>query len=321
MVSKGPREHEAYLGRGGCIFGAMWFLLSQLTSCLAPACQWRQEMLPLLPWFMLSHPLGKQGRGGGRRWVGSLLLPLEPSRQRNAPKGSKTWASYPPGTVTLGQAAAGSKPGGLGRGTKIMALWRLADRPHPPLEAAVTINYHLSRALRFPRWKMYQKECHDESVFMVLTFHPKHPSIMCLSPNLPSPWRHSLKAEKLSISIKWCWRGGRKGRGSSSPMILHFRWVNWLLHSPRPPGLKGGNYDEAKETEEGSLGCCCSVDQWYLTLGDPMDCSMPSFPVLHHLPGLAQMHVHWVSDAIQLSRALSLPSPPAFNPSQHQRLF
>lgn len=154
----------------------MWFLLSQLTSCLAPACQWRQEMLPLLPWFMLSHPLGKQGRGGGRRWVGSLLLPLEPSRQRNAPKGSKTWASYPPGTVTLGQAAAGSKPGGLGRGTKIMALWRLADRPHPPLEAAVTINYHLSRALRFPRWKMYQKECHDESVFMVLTFHPKHPS-------------------------------------------------------------------------------------------------------------------------------------------------
>ena len=146
-------------------------------------------------------------------------------------------------------------------------------------------------------------------------------TIMCLSPNLPSPWRHSLKAEKLSISIKWCWRGGRKGRGSSSPMILHFRWVNWLLHSPRPPGLKGGNYDEAKETEEGSLGCCCSVDQWYLTLGDPMDCSMPSFPVLHHLPGLAQMHVHWVSDAIQLSRALSLPSPPAFNPSQHQRLF
>ena len=26
----------------------------------------------------------------------------------------------------------------------------------------------------------------------------------------------------------------------------------------------------------------------------PMDCSTPDFPVLHHLPKLAQTHVHWV---------------------------
>ena len=25
---------------------------------------------------------------------------------------------------------------------------------------------------------------------------------------------------------------------------------------------------------------------------DPMDCSMPGFPTLHHLPELAQTHVH-----------------------------
>ena len=30
-----------------------------------------------------------------------------------------------------------------------------------------------------------------------------------------------------------------------------------------------------------------------------MDCSTPGFPVLHHLPELAQTHVLWVSDAIQ----------------------
>ena len=30
-----------------------------------------------------------------------------------------------------------------------------------------------------------------------------------------------------------------------------------------------------------------------------MNCSTPGFPVLHHLPELAQTHVHWVSDAIQ----------------------
>ena len=43
-----------------------------------------------------------------------------------------------------------------------------------------------------------------------------------------------------------------------------------------------------------------------------MDCSTPGFPVLHHLPELAQTHVHRVSDAIQpfhlLSPLLILPS-------------
>ena len=52
-----------------------------------------------------------------------------------------------------------------------------------------------------------------------------------------------------------------------------------------------------------------------------MDCSMPGFPVLHHLPELAQTHVHWAGDAIQPSHFLSSPSPPAFNLSQHQGVF
>ena len=40
------------------------------------------------------------------------------------------------------------------------------------------------------------------------------------------------------------------------------------------------------------------------TLFEPMDCSTPGFPVLHHLPEFAQTHVHWVGDAIQLSQPL-----------------
>ena len=64
--------------------------------------------------------------------------------------------------------------------------------------------------------------------------------------------------------------------------------------------------------------CCCSVTQPCLTLRDPMDSSTPGFPVLHHLPEPAQTHVHWVSDAIQPSRPLSSPSPPALSLSQHQ---
>ena len=35
-----------------------------------------------------------------------------------------------------------------------------------------------------------------------------------------------------------------------------------------------------------------SVAQSYPTLCDPMDCSMPDFPVFHQLLELAQVHVH-----------------------------
>ena len=66
---------------------------------------------------------------------------------------------------------------------------------------------------------------------------------------------------------------------------------------------------------------CCSVAQSCLTLCDPMDCSTSGFSVLHHIPELAQTHVHQVSDAIQPSHALSSPSLPAVNLSQHQGLF
>ena len=40
------------------------------------------------------------------------------------------------------------------------------------------------------------------------------------------------------------------------------------------------------------------------TLCDPMGYSTPGFPILHYLPEFAQIHVHWVSDAIQPSHSL-----------------
>ena len=39
--------------------------------------------------------------------------------------------------------------------------------------------------------------------------------------------------------------------------------------------------------------CHYSIAQSCPTLGDPMDCSTPDFPVLHYLPEFAQTHVHW----------------------------
>ena len=54
---------------------------------------------------------------------------------------------------------------------------------------------------------------------------------------------------------------------------------------------------------------------------DPMDHSMPGFPVYDQLPEFTQTHVHRVGDASQPSHSLSSPSPPALNLSQYQGLF
>ena len=51
----------------------------------------------------------------------------------------------------------------------------------------------------------------------------------------------------------------------------------------------------------------------------PSGLQTPGFPVLHYLPGLAQTHVHWVSDAIQPSSSSVIPF--SFNLSQHRGLF
>ena len=79
--------------------------------------------------------------------------------------------------------------------------------------------------------------------------------------------------------------------------------------------------DNARRTPAAYWVSSCSVAQSCPILWDPMDCSTPGFPVLHHLPESAQTHAHWVGDAIQPSHPPSFPSHPAFNLSQHQGLF
>ena len=69
------------------------------------------------------------------------------------------------------------------------------------------------------------------------------------------------------------------------------------------------------------LYCCCSVIKLCLTLCDPMDCNTPGCHVLHYLLEFAQVHVHWVGDAIQPSYPLPPTCPPALNLYHHQSLF
>ena len=56
------------------------------------------------------------------------------------------------------------------------------------------------------------------------------------------------------------------------------------------------------------LASSCSVAKSGPTLYNPMNCSLPGFPVFYCLLEFAQTHVHYVGDAIQLSHPLSAPS-------------
>ena len=60
------------------------------------------------------------------------------------------------------------------------------------------------------------------------------------------------------------------------------------------------------------LYCCCSVTKSCLTFCDPMNCSMPGFPVLHYPPELAQTHVH---ESVIPSNHLNLWCPLLLLPS------
>ena len=90
---------------------------------------------------------------------------------------------------------------------------------------------------------------------------------------------------------------------------------SWYLLVKKPAWLCD------KTTLISSVCCwCCSVAKSCSTLWDPINCSMPGFLILHCLPECAQTHVHWVSNAIQLSHPLFYPSSLALNLSQHQDL-
>ena len=53
---------------------------------------------------------------------------------------------------------------------------------------------------------------------------------------------------------------------------------------------------EISTTSDMHICCYCSVAQSCLALCDPMDCSTPGFPVLHHLLECAQTLAHWVGE-------------------------
>ena len=101
--------------------------------------------------------------------------------------------------------------------------------------------------------------------------------------------------EKVKVAVLECWSTGG--------------WTAGILNRPIPCSRLSWN-----------CCSCCSVAQLCPTLW-PHGLQHPGLPVLYYLLKFAQIHVHWVDDAIQPSHPLSSPSPPALNLSQHQGLF
>ena len=97
-------------------------------------------------------------------------------------------------------------------------------------------------------------------------------------------------------------------------IVYSIMLIYWHLHIL-------GNDHHSRSSNHFFTYKLCSFAQACPALCNPMDWNMPGFPVLHYLLEFAQIHVYWVSDAIQSSCHLSSPSPPAFNVSQYHSLF
>ena len=125
----------------------------------------------------------------------------------------------------------------------------------------------------------------------------------------------------------WCWVGVRKrdDGGLRDPGEQAYTWLIRRQAVEEADTVPASRRQAQQVHPSGGEGfphwkVKVSVAQLCPPLCDPMDCSMPGFPVPHHLPEFAQVHVLWVGDAIQLFHPLSPSSPSAFNVSQHQGL-
>ena len=172
-----------------------------------------------------------------------------------------------------------------------------------------------------------------------------HGLLLCLWLGGPRVYlrAHLDKARSSPTFSPWAWSHPPDPCSPGHSWESPFRLAHSIFHPSKAPGTphwwrgKGGGLWESPG--QGCLIECyhrvrvnddhviiisvqfSSVAQSYPTLYDPMDCSTPGLPVHHHLPELAQTHVHYACDTIQPSHPLSSPSPPAFNISQHQDLF
>ena len=123
--------------------------------------------------------------------------------------------------------------------------------------------------------------------------------------------------DKVSLKREFIWNLSFFGLLSKRSCMMSCDWHQGSLQSFPSCHRAGRLWITGLHSREAVSSVQLISHVW---LCNPMDCSMPGFPVHHQHPELAQTHVHSVGDAIQPSHPLSAPSP-VFNLSQYQSLF
>ena len=135
-----------------------------------------------------------------------------------------------------------------------------------------------------------------------------------------SSWSWKTKAKFMQLVLASTWKPSPYLRKFLISLEILYS-ASWLEFLRRQCNLVAKIWEIAMVNKKWTLICnSCSHTKLCPTLCDPMNWSMPGFPILHYLLECAQSHVHWVSDAIQLSHPL-LPPSPSLILSQHQGLF
>ena len=88
--------------------------------------------------------------------------------------------------------------------------------------------------------------------------------------------------------------------------LLHGLWISCWLPCTRM-SLRKKTVWKLRSLEHSLTEDCCFLGPIWLQ--DPVNSSTPGFPVPPHLLEFAQVHVLWISDAIQPSYPLLLSSP------------
>ena len=101
---------------------------------------------------------------------------------------------------------------------------------------------------------------------------------------------------ELSVCITWALECSVAAACVSLTTLFHLDLSSLTRDQTHGPCIERWiiNYWTTKEVPLHEHCCYFSVAQSCPTLCSPMDCSTPGFPVLYHLPELAQTHVHWV---------------------------
>ena len=134
--------------------------------------------------------------------------------------------------------------------------------------------------------------------------------LRCLEKVFQVEWKASVK------EMRWGWFGVLKNKNETRGGSIK-RWET------KQGDLRSGDTDKSQKCKVLYIAVVVAVRiaQSCLTLCSLMGCNTPGFPVPHHLPKFAQVHVHGIGDTVQPSHPLTPSTPSAHNLSRHQGLF